>query len=110
MTTYDPQLLEKYAELAIKVGLNLKPGQRLLIAGVPVQLAPLVRALTKYAYQSGARFVDVLWADQELERLRLEHGPPEALDEFPDWRVQVNLDYFESADAHLRIHAENTVG
>ena len=107
MTTYDPQLLEKYAELVIKVGLNLNPGQRLMIAGVPVQLAPLVRVLTKYAYLAGARFVEVQWKDQELDRLRLEFGPPEALDEFPDWRVQVVLDYFEAGDAYLGINAED---
>lgn len=107
MTTYDPQLLEKYAELVIKVGLNLNLGQRLMIAGVPVQLAPLVRVLTKHAYLAGARFVNVVWADQELDRLRLEFGPPEAIDEFPDWRVQVNLDYFEAGDAYLGIWAED---
>ncbi len=48
MTTYDPKLLEKYAELVVKLGVNLKEGQRLLIAGVPVQLAPLARLLAKY--------------------------------------------------------------
>lgn len=105
MTSYDPQLLEKYAELAVKVGLNLQPGQRLLITGAPVQLAPLVRLLSKHAYLAGARYVEVIWADQELERLRLQYGPPEALDEFPEWRVQVSLDYLDAADAHLRVYA-----
>lgn len=107
MTAYDPQLLEKYAELAVKVGLNLQPGQRLLISGVPVQLAPLVRLVSKHAYLAGARYVEVTWADQELERLRLAYGPPEALDEFPEWAVQTNLEYLEAGDALLRIYADN---
>lgn len=57
--------LEKYAEVIIRVGLNLQPGQRLLIGtaplnyGAPIELAPLVRLITKKAYQIGARFVEV---------------------------------------------------
>lgn len=107
MTTYDSHLLEKYAELVIKVSLNLRSGQRLMIRGVPVQLAPLVRLLTKYAYLAGARYVDVQWSDQELDRLRLAHSPLEALGEFPDWRVQATLEYCEAGDATLGIFAED---
>lgn len=107
MTTYDPQLLEKYAELVIRVGVNLKKGQRLLIAGVPVQLALLVRLLTKHAYLAGARFVDVEWDDAEVERLRLEYGSPESLHQFSDWRVQLNVDYFAEGDATLAIVGED---
>jgi len=59
--------LKKYAEAIIKVGLNLQPGQRLIITygptrGVPHQFAPLVREVAKSAYANGARFVDVIWS------------------------------------------------
>ena len=107
MTTYDPELLDKYAELAIKIGLNLTPGQRLLISDAPVQLVPLVRLLTKHAYLAGARFVDVMWSDQELERLRLEYGPPEVVNEFPDWSVQATMGYLDAGDAALRVAAQD---
>lgn len=107
MTNYDPQLLDKYAELAVRVGVNLREGQRLLIAGVPVQLAPLVRLVTKHAYLAGARFVDVEWEDREIDRLQLEYGPPESLTEFADWRAQLNSDYFERGDATLAIVGED---
>ena len=114
MTTFDPQLLDKYAELTIKVGVNLKKGQRLALGvtvfgliGVPVQLVPLVRALTKHAYLAGATYVNVLWEDQELDRIRLQYGSPESLDEFPDWRVQSSLAYMETGDAVLMILAQD---
>jgi aminopeptidase len=107
VTTYDPQLLEKYAELAIRVGVNLQESQRLLIAGVPVKLAPLARLLTKHAYLAGAKFVDVEWEDAEIDRLRLEYGSPESLHQYPDWRVQLNVDYFEKQDATLAILGED---
>lgn len=107
MTPADPQLLDKYAELAIKVGVNLQPGQRLLIATVPVELAPLVRVLSKKAYLAGARYVEVEWEDRKLDRIRLEYGVPESLDEFSEWRPRLQLEYLESGDALLAISAVN---
>ena len=64
--------LEKYAELIVKVGLNLQPGQRLLIGSplfgglTPIEAEPLVARVAKHAYQSGARLVDVIWTDHLL--------------------------------------------
>ena len=114
MTKIDPQLLEKYAELTIRVGVNLKEGQRLVIGvtafgmtGVPVQLAQLVRALTKHAYMAGAKYVNVLWDDQQLDRIRLEYGSAASLDEFPDWRVQSSVAYMEAGDAVLLIYTQD---
>jgi len=62
------QKLERYAELAVKVGLNLQPGQRLLIVANPLESAPLVRSVTTCAYQNGCRLVTVLWGDEALEK------------------------------------------
>lgn len=59
--------LERYAEVIVRVGLNLQPGQRLLIGmprfgiyGTPLESAPLVRLIAAKAYQVGARLVDVI--------------------------------------------------
>ena len=64
--------LQQYAELTLKVGLNLQPGQRLLMGvpiyntGVPLEAAPLVRMLVAEAYKMGAKLVDVIWGDDEV--------------------------------------------
>ncbi|MHA1350231.1 MAG: aminopeptidase [Promethearchaeota archaeon] len=65
MSSEFEQNLKKYADVILKVGLNLQPGQRLLIGapippnyGTPLELAPLVRIITEKAYQIGARFVE----------------------------------------------------
>jgi leucyl aminopeptidase (aminopeptidase T) len=60
------ELLQKYAEAIVRVGLNLRAGQRLIITnatarGVPPAGRALVHAVTKAAYAAGARFVDVIW-------------------------------------------------
>ncbi|HEX5448575.1 MAG TPA: aminopeptidase [Gaiellaceae bacterium] len=76
--------LEKYAELAVKVGTNLQPGQDLFITAI-VQHAPLVRALTRAGYAAGARYVDVLYTDQHVRKAKLELGPEGAVGYSPEW-------------------------
>jgi len=101
--------LEAYAELTLKVGLNLQPGQRLLIGvpiyntGVPLEAAPLVRLLVAKAYQMGARYVDVIWGDDEVLLARFEHAPKETFAEYPTWKADVLLDYVQKGDAILTV-------
>src|SRR6267154_1513524 len=65
--------LEKYARLAVQVGLNLQPGQTLGINAL-IEHAPLVRAITREAYAAGARCVDVLYSDQHVRRAHIEQA------------------------------------
>jgi len=106
--------LDKYAEVIIKVGLNLQPGQRLLIGApifsdsyAPIELAPLVRLIVAKAYKLGARFVDVMWVDYQLQLLRYKYAPKDSFDEFPSWRTNLVGDMGNSGDAILVIYAEN---
>ena len=96
--------LQKYAELIVRVGLNLREGQRLLInnlttRGVPLHVAPLVREVAKAAYKAGARYVDVLWGDEELLKTRVQMAPRDSFDEFSDWQVKAAMDLFEQDGA-----------
>jgi len=75
--------LKKYADLVIKVGLNLQPGQKLIMQhlrndGVPIQAAPLIRLVADSAYQAGARLVDVQWRDDEITLSRFKHAPKDS--------------------------------
>lgn len=56
--------LEKYAELAIKVGVNIQPGQILLIKS-PIECADFARNALKEAYKCGAKNVYIEWSDEE---------------------------------------------
>jgi aminopeptidase len=76
--------LERYAELAIRVGANVQPGQTLFI-GAMIDHAPLARALARAAYAAGAKYVDVRYTDQHVRRAMIEFGPDEALEHTPDW-------------------------
>lgn len=102
-TTTFEQKLERYAELAVKVGLNLQPGQRLLIVANPLEVAPLVRSVAACAYQNGCRLVTVLWRDEPLERIRLQYAPRDSFEEYPAWMMEGRLKCIEQGDAFLYI-------
>ena len=106
------EYLRKYAEAIVKVGLNLRAGQRLIITnatsrGIPPAGRVLVHEVAKAAYAAGARFVDVIWGDEEMLRLRLENGPADSFNEYPKWYVKAILDMFEKGDALLSVYAND---
>jgi len=80
------QRLERYARLAVQVGLNLQPGQTLAVNAL-IEHAPLVRAITQEAYRVGAAYVDVLYSDQHVRRAHIESATEELLDFSPPWLV-----------------------
>src|SRR5215472_190758 len=80
-------MLASYARLAVKVGVNLQPGQRLAVNGF-VEHAPLVRAVAAAAYEAGAAQVDVLYADLRVRRSHIQHASAEMLGWSPPWLVQ----------------------
>jgi aminopeptidase len=76
--------LERYAELAVRVGANLQPGQEVFVHGL-VEHVDLIRALTRQSYRAGASYVNVDYADQHVKRAMIELGPDEALSYSPEW-------------------------
>jgi aminopeptidase len=76
--------LERYAELAVRVGANVQPGQEVFVHGL-VEHAELVRALTRQSYRAGASYVNVQYSDQHVRRAMIELGPDEALTYSPPW-------------------------
>ena len=83
--------LRKYADLTIRVGLNLLPGQRLAIigplanGGVSLDAAPLVRCLTETAYRAGASYVEAIWGDEALQLVRFSHAPRDSFEATSRW-------------------------
>jgi aminopeptidase len=106
--------LEKYAEVIVKVGLNLQPGQRLIIGmpffgtdGTPLEAYPLVRQIAQSAYQAGARYVAVNWDDEELQRIRVKHAATDTMSEFPTWKNEAAIEYINQGEAILIILSQN---
>jgi aminopeptidase len=100
------QTLQKYADLAVKIGLNLQAGQRLLIAA-PIQTAQLVRLIVASAYQAGARLVDVIWGDEQVALARFQYAPRDSFEEFPTWHAQAFIENAQRGDALLSVAASD---
>jgi aminopeptidase len=76
--------LERYADLAVRVGANVQEGQIVFLI-VLVEHAPLARAMARAAYRAGARFVDVRYVDNHVRKAMIELGPDSALTHTPEW-------------------------
>jgi aminopeptidase len=86
--------LERYAELIVRAGVNVQPGQTVFIDGL-LDHAPLVRALARAAYAAGARLVDARYADRHVYKAFLQNVADGVLQETTPWmlaRVDVAFD------------------
>ncbi|MHB0924069.1 MAG: aminopeptidase [Bellilinea sp.] len=98
--------LEQYAELIVRVGLNLRAGQKLIIR-VPIEGAPLARLVAASAYRAGACLVDVLYSDEHLTLIRYENAPRDSFAEFPAYRSKALAEYAGQGEAMLAIVGED---
>ena len=105
--------LRTYGDLAVKIALNLQPGQRLLIigpvanGGASLDAAPLVRTIAESAYRAGARYVEALFGDETVQLARYRHAPRDSFGEFSRWLPDVLLKHAEAGDALLSIYAND---
>ena len=95
-------LLEKYASLAVNIGVNIQKGQKLLIRS-SISSAPFARLVVKKAYEAGANNVEILWSDDEITRLRYDLAPDESFKDFPGYYVKAHEDAVEENHAILSI-------
>jgi aminopeptidase len=66
--------LRRYAELAVRVGANVQPGQDVVVMCL-VEHVEIARAVTREAYRAGAQHVVVLYSDLHVRRAAIELGP-----------------------------------
>ena len=83
-------MLEKYAELIVKQGVNVQPGQDVVITS-DVCNANLVKAIAKEAYKVGARDVIPYYVDEDLTRLRYDHNDVDYFKNVPNYVESKNL-------------------
>jgi aminopeptidase len=89
------ELLRRYAELTVRIGANVQPGQFVSVWCM-YEHAPLARAVTESCYAAGASFVDVTYNDQFVRRAFLQHGPDDLLEWSPPWSIS-RIDYLAEA-------------
>jgi len=84
------QLFNKYARLVVKTGVNIQPGQVLVISS-PIECAEFARSMAEAAYLEGARDVVMKWNDELSSKLRYLHAPEDVFEQFPQWEKELYL-------------------
>jgi aminopeptidase len=98
--------LDRYAELAVKVGVNLQKGQTLVIKAT-LDSVELVRLIVKKAYETGARDVVVDWRDDVVDRMRFEMANEEVFETFSYWYAREKEGLAEKGAAFMYIDSSS---
>ena len=98
--------LQEYARLLIRVGLNVRKGQNLVISS-PVECAFFARMCAEEAYAVGCREVIMNWHDDAMARLKYLHADDAIFDEVALWRRHFFNDYALEGAAYLAISASD---
>lgn len=102
----DPVKLDRMAEAAIRVGLNLQPGQDLFLTA-SVGSLPLVRRIVEHAYKAGAGLVTPLLSDEAITLARYRYAADESFDKAPAWLHEGVAKAFSANTARLAIVGED---
>jgi aminopeptidase len=105
-TPIDAQKLEKLAEVAVKIGLNLQPDQDLVITA-PLAAAPLVRLIIKHAYLAGGGLVTAFYNDDEATLARYAYAPDASFDKAAGWLYEGMAKAYENGTARLAVSGDN---
>lgn len=104
--TPDDARLDIMADVALSVGLDLAPGQEVILTS-SVDALPLVRKVTERAYAKGARQVTVLLSDDDIARARFTHGTDAAFDAAPAWMFEGMAAAYRDGAARLVIKGDD---
>lgn len=82
----EQQLLNQFALLVLKMGVNLQEGQGLELS-CPVEKPEIAKAFTISAYSLKAKYVSVRWEYQDILKLNYENADITALTNIPKWFI-----------------------
>lgn len=107
MTNYKEKL-QQYAELLVKVGMNVQPKQPVFIRS-SVETLELTHLIVEEAYHCGASDVRVVYSDPTLKRLKFENESVEhfANHEIKSYDVEARMDYVKRGAANLALISED---
>ena len=98
----DPVKLDRLAEVAVKVGLQLQPGQDVFLTA-PSSALPLVRRIAEHAYKAGAGLVTPLLSDEDITLARYRFARDDSFDRAPSWLYEGVAKAFDNNTARLAI-------
>jgi aminopeptidase len=97
--------LRRYAELAVRVGANVRPAQEVVVL-CQVEHAPTARAIAREAYRAGASRVEVRYIDHHVRRAAIELGPEDMLGRTPDHLLDQVRSWRETKPALIQLSGD----
>jgi aminopeptidase len=98
--------LDRFARVVVHVGLNLQPGQEVVLTAT-TEMLPLVRRVTEHAYKAGALLVSTLYSDDETALARYRFASDASFDHAPIWLADGIAAAFKSGAARLGLTGAN---
>ncbi|HVW90997.1 MAG TPA: aminopeptidase [Devosia sp.] len=102
----DAEKLDRLAEVAIKVGLQLQEGQDLVMTA-PIAALPLVRRIVEQAYKAGAGLVTPIYSDEGVTLARYRNARDASFDRATGWLYEGMAKAFGANAARLAISGDN---
>ena len=98
----DPTLISRLADLAVRVGVNVQPGQGIVLSADTAHME-IARAVAEKAYAAGAEWVDVQWDDGPIRKSRLTHAPLESLRASRPWALARMAEWNQAGVAFISL-------
>ena len=99
-------LIDKYAYLLVRVGLDVQPGQKVIIE-CPVEAHDFARTITKIAYQEQAGEVVVHYTDAVLNKTNALNRSYEEMAKVEEWEQLSLSHYLEQGACSLLLRSNN---
>lgn len=101
--------LKKYAKLVVKMGVNVRKGQEVVISAALDQ-PEFVTMVAEEAYKAGASRVTVEWGHQPLARIGVNYMSLDMLGTVPEWQKAKMQHYVDKLPAQIHIMSQDPDG
>ena len=106
MSPDDEQRIDRYADLIVRVGVNVQPGQTVFVDRPRRPRAARPRGRRAPPTRAGARYVDVRYVDPHVRKAFIELAPDEDLTETPAVAARAGRGARSTAAALIMIAGE----
>ena len=102
-------ILREYAKLIVRAGLNVQPGQDVLI-NAGLDQPEFVQMVVDEAYKAKARKVTVNWNYQPLQKLHVRHQSAKTLATVENWELARWQHYVDTVPCRLLLASDDPDG
>jgi aminopeptidase len=98
--------LMKYADLILQKGVNLQPGQQVILRA-PIEAREFVHAIYERAYELESGTVHVLYNDELLQPIYFQKASDEVIEHFPNYRREMMIELAAEGACIISIYAQD---